>query len=148
MQAPARTASRQPGSPTLRAGWGRGLGGAAAAAHSLEGLAATGAHYSSLSPELLVIFLRLPGSHPWDLKVALPSLRPHRFLQPPLTDPRMGQPQPLTRTPRPLLTRASSFSHSSPKFQTPSTSLSHYFPLTLYFCLFCFVCFVFETESL
>lgn len=56
------------GAPPSGAGWGRGLKGAAATAHSLEGLAAPGARYSSLSPELLVIFLRLPGSH-WSLGI-------------------------------------------------------------------------------
>lgn len=108
--------SRQQGSPTLRSGMGAGPRRGSAAAQLLR-------RPGSLRCPLLITFPRASGNIPptpreslilWDPKVALPSLRPHRFPQPPFTDPLTSQPQPLPRTPHPLPTRAPSFSHSLP----------------------------------
>lgn len=57
---PRELATRE--APPSGAEWGRGLGKGVRLRIYFEGLAASGARYSSLSPELLVIFLRLPGS--------------------------------------------------------------------------------------
>lgn len=48
--------------PPSGAGWRRGLEETARLRTHSQGLAASGARYSSLSPALLVIFLQLPGS--------------------------------------------------------------------------------------
>lgn len=113
--APSQGAGNQ-GSPTLRSRMGAGPRKGSAAAHLLR-------RPGSLRCPLLITFPRASGNIPptpreslilWDPKVALPSLRPHRFPRPPFTDPLTSQPQPLPRTPHPLPTRAPSFSHSPP----------------------------------